>query len=98
MFAQEPLVPLAEALRPQTLDEIVGQSHLMGKGKPRAWARANRSRLAWTDFVPYDRRFIFIHPSFTHPSPSHYTEIVMIASPFNLFIKKIIRTEPPKQT
>src|SRR6218665_789010 len=100
MFAQEPLVPLAEALRPQTLDEIVGQSHLMGKGKPRAWARANRSRLAWTDFVPYYKQFIFIHPSFTHPSPSpsHKTEIFMIASLFTLFIKKIIRTKPPKQT
>jgi putative ATPase len=27
-------VPLAEQLRPQTLDEVVGQSHLVGKGKP----------------------------------------------------------------
>ncbi len=26
--------PLAEALRPQTLDEMIGQSHLLGEGKP----------------------------------------------------------------
>jgi putative ATPase len=29
-----PNAPLAEALRPQTLDEVVGQSHLLGPGKP----------------------------------------------------------------
>ncbi|GAB4217415.1 MAG: replication-associated recombination protein A [Rhodoferax sp.] len=27
-------VPLAEALRPQSLDEVIGQSHLLGPGKP----------------------------------------------------------------
>ncbi|MDO4944151.1 MAG: replication-associated recombination protein A [Ruminococcus sp.] len=27
-------VPLAERIRPKTLDDIVGQSHLMGEGKP----------------------------------------------------------------
>ncbi|WP_323016612.1 replication-associated recombination protein A [Castellaniella sp.] len=26
--------PLAEALRPRTLDEVIGQSHLLGEGKP----------------------------------------------------------------
>ena len=26
--------PLAEALRPMTLDEVIGQSHLLGPGKP----------------------------------------------------------------
>ena len=26
--------PLAEQLRPQTLDEVIGQSHLLGEGKP----------------------------------------------------------------
>ena len=31
---REPEAPLAEQLRPQTLDEIVGQSHLLGPGKP----------------------------------------------------------------
>jgi putative ATPase len=27
-------VPLAEQLRPKTLDEVIGQTHLVGKGKP----------------------------------------------------------------
>lgn len=30
----EPHAPLAERLRPKTLDEVVGQSHLLGVGKP----------------------------------------------------------------
>ncbi|HQP68743.1 MAG TPA: AAA family ATPase, partial [Quisquiliibacterium sp.] len=29
-----PTVPLAERLRPRTLDEVVGQEHLLGPGKP----------------------------------------------------------------
>jgi len=32
--AVTPLAPLAEKLRPKTLDEVVGQSHLLGEGKP----------------------------------------------------------------
>jgi putative ATPase len=31
---REPAAPLAERLRPRTLDDIVGQSHLLGPGKP----------------------------------------------------------------
>jgi len=35
LFApNQPQAPLAEQLRPQTLDEVVGQSHLLGQGKP----------------------------------------------------------------
>jgi putative ATPase len=35
LFDQPPAhPPLAEALRPSTLDEVVGQSHLLGPGKP----------------------------------------------------------------
>lgn len=34
LFTQEPAAPLAEALRPKTLDEVIGQSHLLGEGKP----------------------------------------------------------------
>lgn len=34
LFAQVPVAPLAEALRPKTLDEVIGQSHLLGEGKP----------------------------------------------------------------
>jgi len=32
--AAPPHVPLAEAMRPRTLDEVVGQRHLLGPGKP----------------------------------------------------------------
>ncbi len=34
LFVQPPAAPLAEALRPQSLDQVVGQSHLLGDGKP----------------------------------------------------------------
>jgi putative ATPase len=35
LFApNQPQAPLAEQLRPKTLDEVVGQTHLLGQGKP----------------------------------------------------------------
>ncbi|MBA4709137.1 replication-associated recombination protein A [Aquitalea aquatica] len=34
LFAQEAKKPLAEALRPAALDEVIGQQHLIGSGKP----------------------------------------------------------------
>ncbi len=34
LFKIEPTPPLAEALRPKTLDEVIGQTHLLGPGKP----------------------------------------------------------------
>ncbi|OWT56791.1 replication-associated recombination protein A [Candidimonas nitroreducens] len=34
LFKVEPAAPLAEALRPRTLDEVIGQPHLLGPGKP----------------------------------------------------------------
>ncbi len=34
LFTPAPRAPLAESLRPTTLDEVVGQSHLLGSGKP----------------------------------------------------------------
>ncbi|WP_420226408.1 replication-associated recombination protein A [Pigmentiphaga litoralis] len=34
LFDAAPTAPLAEALRPATLDEVIGQSHLIGPGKP----------------------------------------------------------------
>ncbi len=34
LFETEPPAPLAEALRPASLDEVIGQSHLLGAGKP----------------------------------------------------------------
>lgn len=34
LFKTAPAAPLAEALRPKTIDEVIGQSHLLGEGKP----------------------------------------------------------------
>ena len=34
LFAQNHAAPLAERLRPHTLDDVVGQQHLIGTGKP----------------------------------------------------------------
>jgi putative ATPase len=34
LFSAEPTPPLAEALRPASLNEVVGQTHLIGPGKP----------------------------------------------------------------
>ncbi|MFZ4876650.1 replication-associated recombination protein A [Janthinobacterium sp. Mn2066] len=34
LFSTEPRQPLAEALRPKTLTEVIGQTHLLGVGKP----------------------------------------------------------------
>ena len=34
LFDKAPVAPLAETLRPKNLDEVVGQSHLIGPGKP----------------------------------------------------------------
>ena len=32
--AMKELTPLAERLRPKTLDDVIGQQHLLGPGKP----------------------------------------------------------------
>lgn len=46
-------VPLAETLRPTTLDDVVGQQHLIGAGKPLRLAIESRTprvpvnRYAW---------------------------------------------------
>ena len=34
LFNAAPTAPLAEAMRPASLDEVIGQSHLIGPGKP----------------------------------------------------------------
>ena len=36
------MAPLAERMRPRTLEELLGQEHLVGPGKP--LARADRAR------------------------------------------------------
>ncbi|HEY2337592.1 MAG TPA: replication-associated recombination protein A [Burkholderiales bacterium] len=46
----QPPAPLAEALRPQSLDEVVGQRHLVGPGKPLRLAFESRkphSMILW---------------------------------------------------
>lgn len=43
--APTPAAPLAERLRPQTLDDVIGQSHLLGPGRP--------LRLAFESGKPY---------------------------------------------
>ncbi|HEX6691113.1 MAG TPA: AAA family ATPase, partial [Burkholderiales bacterium] len=46
----QPPAPLAEALRPQSLDEVVGQKHLLGPGKPLRLAfeaRKPHSMILW---------------------------------------------------
>lgn len=46
----QPSAPLAERLRPKTLDEVVGQSHLLGAGKPLRLAFQSRklpSMILW---------------------------------------------------
>ena len=51
LFAEPaPAAPLAEALRPKTLDEVVGQRHLLGPGKPLRLAFESRkphSMILW---------------------------------------------------
>jgi putative ATPase len=50
LFTTQPHAPLADALRPQTLDEVVGQQHLLGSGKPLRVAfesRAPHSMILW---------------------------------------------------
>ncbi|WP_198119143.1 replication-associated recombination protein A [Massilia rhizosphaerae] len=34
LFKLDPAAPLAESLRPKTIAEVIGQSHLLGEGKP----------------------------------------------------------------
>ncbi len=34
LFSTPHVVPLAESLRPKTLDDVIGQQHLLGSGKP----------------------------------------------------------------
>ena len=50
LFSTPPAAPLAERLRPQTLDEVIGQEHLTGEGKPLRVALASgvpHSMLLW---------------------------------------------------
>ena len=54
LFSTAPRQPLAEALRPATLNEVIGQTHLLGVGKPlrlafeagKALVTANKAMIA----------------------------------------------------
>lgn len=43
LYTPEPTAPLADILRPQNLDDVVGQSHLLGEGKPLRLAFQSRT-------------------------------------------------------
>jgi putative ATPase len=48
--ARQPAAPLAELMRPQSLDDVVGQAHLLGPGKPLRVASASgklHSMILW---------------------------------------------------
>ena len=50
LFTTKPVAPLAEDMRPRTLDEVVGQAHLLGPGKPLRLAfesRTPHSMILW---------------------------------------------------
>jgi putative ATPase len=50
LFTAAPHAPLAEQLRPATLDEVIGQKHLLGPGKPLRLAfesRTPHSMILW---------------------------------------------------
>ena len=50
LFGKEPDAPLAERLRPKTVDEVIGQTHLLGPGKPLRLAFESRklhSMILW---------------------------------------------------
>ena len=50
LFSQAPAAPLAERLRPQSLDQVLGQEHLTAAGKPLAVALASgepHSMILW---------------------------------------------------
>ena len=49
LFSQAPAAPLPELLRPQRLDQVIGQSHLLGEGKP--------LRLAFSSGKPHSMIF-----------------------------------------
>ena len=75
LFASTPPPPLAEALRPKTIDDVIGQAHLLASGKPLNLAFASgkphsmilwgppgvgKTTLARLSAVAFDREFIAI--------------------------------------
>lgn len=75
LFDQDPTPPLAEALRPQRIEEVIGQTHLLASGKPLQLAFASgkphsmilwgppgvgKTTLARLSAKAFDREFIAI--------------------------------------
>ena len=75
LFESSPPLPLAEALRPKTIEEVIGQSHLLASGKPLNLAFASgkphsmilwgppgvgKTTLARLSAKAFDREFISI--------------------------------------
>ena len=75
LFDQDPTPPLAEALRPQRIEEVIGQTHLLASGKPLQLAFASgkphsmilwgppgvgKTSLARLSAKAFDREFIAI--------------------------------------
>lgn len=75
LFDRQPIPPLAEILRPQTIDEVIGQAHLLAPGKPLQLAFASgkphsmilwgppgvgKTTLARLSAKAFDREFIAI--------------------------------------
>ena len=50
-----PGVPLAERLRPHSLDEVIGQQHLLGPGKPLRRAFETQPPLVRSTYHPAER-------------------------------------------
>lgn len=68
-------VPLAERIRPKTLDEVFGQQHLIGKNKP-------LRKIAESKYIP---NMIFYGPSGTGKT----TIASIIAENSGMYLKKL---------
>jgi len=55
LFAQEPAAPLAEALRPKTLDQVVGAVSFAGRGQATTFGFSVR-QTTLHDFLGASRR------------------------------------------
>src|SRR5713101_2154173 len=68
--APAPVPPMAEALRPRSLDEFVGQQHLLGSGKPHSmilWGPpgVGKTTLARLMADAFDAQFIALSAVFS---------------------------------